>query len=304
VFGGAATLLLLVNAWYPTNAHSPAQLVDASPLLDVGFEGCGRILIDGGSNTGEAVERFVQGGFYTCAMSAPNRNYVQAWARMSVSERRELMAPLNQPSSFCIRSFEAAPELLQPLQAQATRLTQRGFDVRFIDGQLSNRTAVLSPKTIVRYGNGPTAVSATTMHFGDVHVEGPRSVSERTELGRSYSLRDLVSSALSRNASSVIALKLDIEGAEWWALDELTADPSLLCGVSYIFSEFHGSATAEQRAKLPGYGLPEDMFEILKSRAHAAMERPGCRLKLYWRSFWASCGDQQRFEWRNSKQVV
>ena len=33
------------------------------------------------------------------------------------------------------------------------------------------------------------------------------------------------------------------------------------------------------------------------------MERPGCRLKILWRSFWASCGDKQRFEWRSSEQT-
>ena len=37
----------------------------------------------------------------------------------------------------------------------------------------------------------------------------------------------------------MIALKLDIEGAEWWALEELVADPALLCRISYIFTEFH-----------------------------------------------------------------
>ena len=32
-------------------------------------------------------------------------------------------------------------------------------------------------------------------------------------------------------------------------------------------------------------------------------ETPGCRLRLYWRSFWASCGDKQRFEWRDAPQA-
>lgn len=59
-----------------------------------------------------------------------------------------------------------------------------------------------------------------------------------------------------------------------------------------------------QRAKLPSYGLREDLFENMKNRAHAAMEQPGCRLRLYWRSFWASCGDEQRFIWRDSKQAT
>ena len=46
-----------------------------------------------------------------------------------------------------------------------------------------------------------------------------------------------------------------------------------------------------------------DEFEALKRQAHANMNLPGCKLQLYWRSFGASCGDQQRFEWRDSKQV-
>ena len=33
------------------------------------------------------------------------------------------------------------------------------------------------------------------------------------------------------------------------------------------------------------------------------MEGAQCKLKVYWRSFWASCGDKQRFEWRDSAQV-
>ena len=41
----------------------------------------------------------------------------------------------------------------------------------------------------------------------------------------------------------------------------------------------------------------------LRPMVHAAMEAPGCRLRLYWRSFWASCGDKQRFEWRDAPQA-
>ena len=51
-------------------------------------------------------------------------------------------------------------------------------------------------------------------------------------------------------------------------------------------------------------GLATDAFERLKERVHKAMERPGCRLQIYWRSFWASCGDRQRFEWRDLPQAV
>ena len=56
--------------------------------------------------------------------------------------------------------------------------------------------------------------------------------------------------------------------------------------------------------KLMRYGLREDLFEALKGRVHAAMEQPGCKLQVYWRSFWAACGDKQRFEWRTSAQAA
>ena len=141
----------------------------------------------------------------------------------------------------------------------------------------------------------------------------------------------------------------------------------LLCAISYLFVEFHSTASAGQRTRLTSYGLREDLFEALKvrdshpgqwpsswtypcpyamptchvhvpcpcdvivvswafvcvraracaltrvcafgalssdkTRVHAAMELPTCKLKIYWRSFWASCGDKQRFEWRTSEQV-
>lgn len=59
-----------------------------------------------------------------------------------------------------------------------------------------------------------------------------------------------------------------------------------------------------QRERLHEYGLSADAFESLKARVHAEMETPGCRLRIYWRSFWASCGDPQRFEWRNGPQAA
>ena len=50
------------------------------------------------------------------------------------------MGPLREPRSFCVRSFEAAPSLLPPLREEEASLRARGFDVRFVDGALSNRT--------------------------------------------------------------------------------------------------------------------------------------------------------------------
>ena len=46
------------------------------------------------------------------------------------------------------------------------------------------------------------------------------------------------------------------------------------------------------------------MYEVLKRQVHPLMEQPSCRLKVYWRSFWAACGDPQRFEWINTEQAL
>ena len=44
--------------------------------------------------------------------------------------------------------------------------------------------------------------------------------------------------------------------------------------------------------------------EVVKRKVHAAMELPGCRLKVYWRSFWSACGDEMRFKWLTSEQFT
>ena len=102
--------------------------------------GCGRVFIDGGSNMGEAVGAFADGRFFSCAMQAPPRNHRAAWASMGRGEKEASMGPLREPRSFCVRSFEAAPSLLPPLREEEASLRARGFDVRFVDGALSNRT--------------------------------------------------------------------------------------------------------------------------------------------------------------------
>ena len=85
-------------------------------------------------------------------------------------------------------------------------------------------------------------------------------------------------------------------------MESLSRRPELVCALSYLFVEFHH--LPGQRANLTRWGLPEDLYEIVKGRVHAAMEeRPGCKLQVYWRSFWAACGDKQRFEWLSAPQV-
>jgi hypothetical protein len=149
------------------------------------------------------------------------------------------------------------------------------------------------------------------MEFGDVHVPDPQGrqrpamLESRVVVGRSYALDELISAALTLNPGATIAVRLDIEGGEWWAMRRLVERPDVLCGVSQLFVEYHSAANEAQRTRLASYGFRHNEFDWLKDRVHAAMEEiPGCRLQLNWRSFWASCGDQQRFEWRDSPQAM
>ena len=290
----------------PASAAAPRASAALAPsLAELRLEGCDRLFIDGGSNTGEAVDAFLAGNFFGCAMAAPYRVYPSRWPGMTAAARRAVMEPLSSPASWCVRSFEAAPELMPPLRAREADARRRGFDVRFVDAALGNVTAASVPLTLVRYARNPAGVSATTLRWGDAHIEGrPPALSQRSARARAFSLVEVLRAALRANASAVLALRLDVEGGEWWLLEELVSDEALLCQVSYLFVEYHGSATDAQRAKLPSYGLPADLFETTKRRVHAAMERPGCRLQINWRSFWASCGDEQRFIWRDSAQAT
>ena len=312
---GAAVLLFInaspkaattTNALPPPPSSSPPPPPDA--MASLGIDGCGRLFVDAGANLGESVDAFVAGNYYRCALSGPPRIYKSDWTRLGGAARQERMAPLSQPGSFCVRSFEAAPALLPPLRAREDALRARGLDVRFVDGMLSNATTARAPRKVYTYSGHPQGQSASHFAFDDVHlapggVVKPRALAAATVVGASYDLIELVQRVLQRNASAVVAVRLDVEGLEY-ALVEALLLSGALCGLSYLFVEFHHSATDAQRASLPAYGLPADVFEALKVRVHAAMEAPGCRLQLYWRSFWASCGDQQRFEWRDSAQAV
>jgi hypothetical protein len=198
--------------------------------------------------------------------------------------------------------------MLPPLREREAALRRTGVDVRFVHGALGNVTAARAPRTVYTYGRHPQAHSVSAFEFDEVHVAPggvvkPRARSSHSEDGPRFSLAGLLERILARNASAIVAARLDVEGSEYELLDALTTQPRLLCSLSYLFVEFHLTATPEQRARLPHYGLPSDVFERLKDKVHAAMEQPGCKLQIYWRSFWASCGDQQRFEWRDSAQA-
>ena len=70
------------------------------PLRELELERCGRLFIDAGSNTGEAVSAFLRGGFYGCAMAAPYRVYPQRWAGMSRAARHAVRAEGFEPPAF------------------------------------------------------------------------------------------------------------------------------------------------------------------------------------------------------------
>jgi len=281
----------------------------AALIEDLTTDGCNSLFIDGGSNMGEAVSAFLAGTFYTCALTGPSRIYRKGWASMDKVQRQALMAPLAAPKSFCIRSFEAAPALVPPLHARALPLRAQGVDIRFVHGALSNATVANAEREVVTYSRHPQGESATSVfRFNDIHfapggIIKPKQLASRRVTVPSYDVLEILERMRLRNSSAVVAVRLDLEGGEYEIMRALVLRPTLLCFISFLFVEFHHSATPEQRQKLPEYAIPADSFERIKDQVHAIMEQPRCRLQLYWRSFWASCGDQQRFEWRDSDQA-
>ena len=85
------------------------------------------------------------------------------------------MAPLREPSTFCVRSFEANPHLVPLLRAGAaapgaTPAESGGVapNVRYIDGALSNRSGTDVPRTVVTYARNRWGSTATTLAFKDI----------------------------------------------------------------------------------------------------------------------------------------
>jgi hypothetical protein len=192
-------------------AGAPSMALDS-----LGLAGCGRIFLDGGSNDGDSVRAFLKGQFAGCALNGPYRLYPNAWKRLSRRERRDRMAPLREPTSFCIRSFEANPAFRVPLHNEEVRLQQEvGADVRFVDAALSNVTSASSPRTVVTYARNLWGSTATTLPFEQIFPKGkPPALDTHEYVGRSWALLDVLEHAVALNKSSVIALKLDVEGAE------------------------------------------------------------------------------------------
>ena len=280
---------------------TPYRMHDLDEAL--ALPGCKRLLIDGGSNDGDSVRAFISGHFFGCALNGPARLYSTSWQRLPVRERRRRMEPLLSPTEWCVRSFEANAALLPALREQEAEHRRAGYDVRFIDGALSNVTAPQAPRLITTFARNKWGSMATYLPFADIFPNSkPPVLSTRVERGPSFAVEQILERAVALNSSSVLALRLDVEGAEEWLMESLSRRPELVCALSYLFVEFHH--LPGQRANLTRWGLPEDLYEIVKGRVHAAMEeRPGCKLQVYWRSFWAACGDKQRFEWLSAPQV-
>jgi len=131
-----------------------------------------------------------------------------------------------------------------------------------------------------RYASHRWGETAASLDFRDVHVERkPLPLSSRTVLGRSYDLNEIVRAVVKANASSVLALRLDVEGGEWWVLRRLLDEPGLLC------RHFPGSPPPLPRpAPRPG----------------DALATPSSRLALRSSSGWWRRALQERRSWEEA----
>ena len=279
-----------------------------SQLDELALEHChGRVFLDGGSNTGDSVQAFLSGatplppaatarrhhaacrrrrapafdartgGFFGCALNGPHRLYNSRWPSLGARARRAQMAPLREPGTFCVRSFEANPRLVPLLRAGAALPGAQPADsggvapnVRYIDGALSNRSGADLPRTVVTYARNQWGSTTTTLTFKDIHPSQPPLLSSSTVRGASYDVRDVLRAALRHNASSLIALKLDVEGDEYWMLDQLSREPQLLCNLSYLFVEFHNLPGAPARSPRMRLRLRLRLRLATASPAHGA----------------------------------
>jgi hypothetical protein len=180
-------------------------------------------------------------------------------------------------------------------------LRKARHDVRFIGGALTNASSPSVSRTVTTYASNTWGSTATTLDYADIFGSRPPPRATEVVAVPSFGLIDTLDSVLSRNASAVIAVRLDVEGDELWILDQLAGSPRL-CDLSFLFVEFHH--LPGRRGNLTKYGVREDVYDRLKDRIHARMEQPGCRLQIYWRSFWSACGDAMRFQWQQSFQAT
>lgn len=251
------------------------------------------LLIDGGANLGEGAVAWLGGAMHRCALHSPNRLYGEAWQRAGRRERGEMMAPLAKPKEWCVRSFEANPLLLAGLRTKEAELRAQGADVRFVGGLLGTESGTDVPRRVTHFSEHAAGSMATVFSYREIHV-APPALRAETVRGAAYDVRDVVREALRLQPTREVALRLDIEGGEFGALEALTTGDELLCNVSFLFVEYHNL-----HANMSAYGFPANRshdphmtaYLLLGERIRRLMDRPGCRLRIHWRNFWSACGD-------------
>ena len=278
---------------------NPLQHLDASLWLPTG--GCAKLFLDAGANDGDAVSAFFRGTFHRCALHSPNRLYGQRWHNATGREKAQRMAPLADAKSWCVRSFEANPHLLPHLRTQEEAHRAEGRDVRFVDGLLGNTTGTVT-RDVIKYSRHP--LGSTVSHFDFKRVQSGAMPVLATESlrGPAFDVRDVVRRAVELNPEVVIGMRLDVEGDEYRILDSLasTDGGSLLCSISYLFVEHHNLHVNTSHYD----GLDEHAYSVVGNKVHALMNRPGCKLHIYWRNFWSACGDPARYVWMKSAQAT
>ena len=179
------------------------------------------------------------------------------------------MQPLSEPKSWCVRSFDASPGVAARLQS-----TSSSSSIRFVDAALGIETSMSSPRTIVRYSNHTFGTTTGAFSHHDLHLNKPPQLDSWVHRGPSLDVRQIISRY--RRSATSIALKLDVEGSEFAILDALAEDPSLLCSIDYLFTEYHNL-----KFNMTKYGWPEDMYSRVGNRIHHAMDTvPGCKLRM------------------------
>ncbi len=236
------------------------------PLGALELSGCSRLLLDGGSNAGEAVAAFYRGAFFQCALNGPHRLYNREWPKLDRVARRSLMAPLrDELSSWCVRSFDANPAYAPLLQKQEAALRREGKNLRFVAAALSNVSSAAAPRTITTFARHAWGSTATTLPFADIFNGAKKApvLGSHAVRVESFDALQVLRTARELNPSSTIALRLDVEGDEEWIMARLADEPKLACALDYLFVEFHHlpgnpGRPGSGRANLTRWGLPED----------------------------------------------
>ena len=204
------------------------------------------------------------------------------------------MQPLREPESWCVRSFDAVPGVAERL----TKTNNTRNNVQFVDAALGNVTSASAKRDITKFSNHTFGRSAHWFSHEDIHAKTVPILRAYSTYGPSLDVRDVIRHHM--RTAKTIALKLDIEGAEFAALDGLADEPSLLCAVSFLFIEYHNL-----KFNLTKYGFHADEYSRIGNRIRTAMDTvPDCKLRIHWRSFWSACGEPMRFAWMRSEQAT